>query len=69
MLEVTKKYKRALDLLQVEDGPLMTYLNQRIGGKKGLGPPMEGDWDNLCYFVKFFKVFCDVTIKISSTLY
>jgi hypothetical protein len=31
MLEVTEKYKRALDLLQEKDGPLMTYLNQIIG--------------------------------------
>jgi hypothetical protein len=69
MLEVAEKYKRAFDLLQEEDRPLLTYLNQKIGGKKGLGPPTEDDWDNVGHFVKFLKVFYDVTLKISGTLY
>ena len=47
----------------------MGLLNKRIGGEKGLGPPMEGDWDNVRHFVKFLRVFYDVTIKISGTLY
>jgi hypothetical protein len=69
MLEVAEKYKRTFDLLQEEDRPLSTFLNQKIGGKKGWGPPTEDDWDNVLYFVKFLKVFYDVTLKISGTLY
>ena len=30
---------------------------------------MEGDWDNVCNFVKFLKVFYDITIKIYGTFY
>ena len=32
MLEVVELYKRVLDLLQEEDGPLMSYLHQSNGG-------------------------------------
>jgi hypothetical protein len=68
MLEVTEKYEMAFDLLQEEDGPLMTYLKQRIGGKKGLGPPIEGDWDNIHHFVKFLKVFMMWPLKFQEHL-
>jgi hypothetical protein len=68
MLEVVEKYKRAFDLLQEEDGPLMSYLNQSSGGIKGLGPPNEDDWDNVRHFVKILKVFYDVIVKIYGSL-
>ena len=56
MLEAAKRYKRAFDLLQEEDRPLICYLNQSNGGRKGLGPPKEDDWDNDCHFVKFESI-------------
>ncbi|XP_059453467.1 zinc finger BED domain-containing protein RICESLEEPER 2-like [Corylus avellana] len=69
MLEVAEKYRRAFELLQEEDGPLMRYLNRTVGGRKGLGPPKEDDWNNVRHFVHFLKVFYDVTMKISGSLY
>jgi hypothetical protein len=69
LLEVAEKYKRAFEFLQEEDGLLMRYLNRTIGGRKGLVPPKEDDWSNIHHFVQFFKVFYDVTMKISGSLY
>jgi hypothetical protein len=37
--------------------------------KKGLGPPSDEDWANVRHFIKNLKVFYDVTMKISGSLY
>jgi hypothetical protein len=69
MLEVAEKYRRAFDLLQQEDGALMRYLNKSVKGRMGLGPPREDDWSNIHLFVQFLRVFYDVTLKLSGSLY
>jgi hypothetical protein len=47
----------------------MHYLNQTVGGRKRLRRPKEDDWSNIRHFVQFLKVFYDVTMKISGSLY
>jgi hypothetical protein len=61
--------QKCVDLLQEEDGPLMSYLLESSGVRKGLGPPINDDWDNVHHFVKFLKVFYNVTMKIYGSLY
>ena len=38
-------------------------------GKKILGPPDFKDWENVKVFVKFLKLFYEVTLRFSSSLY
>jgi hypothetical protein len=69
MLEVAEKYKKAFDLLQEEDEAFMSHMLDTSGGRRGLGPPTDDDWKKISCFVKFLKVFYDVTMKISGSLY
>ena len=38
-------------------------------GKKILGPPNFEDWDNVKVFVKFLKLFYEVTLRFFGSLY
>jgi hypothetical protein len=69
MLEVAVKYERAFDLMIDEDSNFVTYLCDDGPGKKGLGLPNDDDWANVRHFIKFLKVFYDVTVQISASLY
>ena len=45
------------------------FLDDGSGGKKKLGPLDFEDWDNVKVFVKFLKLFFEVTLRFSSSLY
>ena len=47
----------------------MLLLQRGDHGNKRIGPPTIDDWKNVAVFVKFLKVFYDVTAKISGSLY
>ncbi|XP_062151830.1 zinc finger BED domain-containing protein RICESLEEPER 2-like [Alnus glutinosa] len=64
MLEVAVKYERAFDLMIDEDSNFVTYLCDDGPGKRGLGLPNDDDWANVQHFIKFLKVFYDVTMQI-----
>ncbi|KAK9930569.1 hypothetical protein M0R45_027604 [Rubus argutus] len=40
---------------------------EQTRSKKRVGPPVEEDWDRAAIFVKFLKVFYDVTLRISAS--
>jgi hypothetical protein len=38
-------------------------------GRRGLGPPTFEDWESVRVFLKFLKLFYDVTMRLSGSLY
>jgi hypothetical protein len=69
MLEVPVKYERVFDLMIDKDSNFVTYLCDDGPGKKGLGLPNDDNWANVRHFIKLLKVFYDVTVHISGSLY
>jgi hypothetical protein len=69
MLNVAMKYERAFDLMIDEDSNFVTYLCDDGPEKKGLGLPNDDDWANVRHLIKFLKVFYNVTMQISGSLY
>ena len=68
MLKVAEQYQGAFDLLQKDDGQFVSQLSVG-GGGGGLGPPTFDDWDIVRAFMKFLKLFYEVTLRISGSLY
>ena len=66
MLKVAEQYQGAFDLLQEDDGQFVSQLSE---GGGGLGLPTFGDWDIVRAFMKFLKLFYEVTLRISGSLY
>jgi hypothetical protein len=66
---VAEKYERAFNLMLNEDLNFGNYLCEDGGGKRGLGLPVDNDWNNVWHFTKFLQVFYDVTIQILGSLY
>nr|KYP45684.1 Putative AC transposase [Cajanus cajan] len=58
MLEATLKYKKAFDLLEMQDNKYVEDLH------KGKGVPLESDWNDAHLLVPFLKMFYDTTIRI-----
>ena len=72
MLKVAEQYQGAFDLLQEDDGQFVSQLSGGGGGGGGgcgLGPPTFDDWDIVRVFMKFWKLFYEVTLRISGSLY
>ena len=62
MLENAEKIQRAFERLHVNDAQYIRYFLDDGSGKKILGPPNFEDWDNVKVFVKFLKLFYEVTL-------
>jgi len=55
--------------MEEEDGYFVSMLFEGGQGRRGLGPPTFEDWENFRVFLKFLKLFYDVTIRLSGSLY
>ncbi|KAL0315404.1 UNVERIFIED_CONTAM: Zinc finger BED domain-containing protein RICESLEEPER 2 [Sesamum radiatum] len=80
MLNAAENFEKAFERLGDEEQKFIKYfdcyeLNQEeCEGKKGkvnkvIGPPMDMDWINVRNFMKFLKIFYNVTLKFSSSSY
>jgi hypothetical protein len=69
MLEAAEKCQYALHLMEEEDGYFVFTMFEGGQGRRGLGPPTFKDWENVRVFLKFLKLFYDVTIRLSGSLY
>jgi len=82
MLDAALKFKKAFKRM-VEDlnSPFMAYFKepneevdedgvvQTNSRQSRVGPPTDVDWDNAKVFVRFLKVFYEVTLKVSASLH
>ncbi|BFG34962.1 hypothetical protein CerSpe_212360 [Prunus speciosa] len=82
MLDVALKYKKAFVRMgEDEDNPFLAYFKEPehevdedgvvVSNTKhiSIGPPSEDDWENGTVFVKFLRVFYEVTLKVSASLH
>jgi hypothetical protein len=67
MLDVTLKYREVFELMLDEDGHFILYLGEEGHGRRGLGPPTLEDWEHIRHFVKFLKLFYEVTVRMSGS--
>ena len=66
MLEAAEKYEKAYERLEEDDSRFTLYFldDENIGG-----PPDQSDWENARVFVRFLKVFYQVTLRLSGSSY
>jgi hypothetical protein len=70
MLDVAEKFQGAFELMQEEeDEHLLNYHRDDGLGKGELETLTCADWDTIRRFVKFLKMFYDVALHMSNTLY
>jgi hypothetical protein len=69
MLEGAEKCQSAFELMEEHDGNYVSSLSDEKSGKKGLGPPNYDDWARIRIFLKFLKLFYEVTMRLSGSLY
>jgi hypothetical protein len=55
--------------MEDEDGHFVSTLFEEEQWRRGLGPPTFDDWKNVKPFLKFLKLFYDVTMRLSGSLY
>ncbi|KAG2673861.1 hypothetical protein I3760_13G109300 [Carya illinoinensis] len=65
MLETAQEYKAAFQLLGAEDIQYVKYFDEHGGLRK----PIDDDWEVVATFVDFLRLFYEVTLKLSSSLY
>lgn len=68
LLEDAEKFQKAFDRLEDEDTDYLVYFGA-VDDDKNVGPPNNQDWDNARVFVKFLKIFYNVTLAFSGSLY
>ncbi|XP_061998904.1 zinc finger BED domain-containing protein RICESLEEPER 2-like [Rosa rugosa] len=76
MLDTTLEFKKAFERLYDDDERFRNYFDEdeveiasgRRVPMKRVGPPIDTDWDNAAIFVKFLKVFYNVTFNVSASL-
>jgi len=64
MLEGAEKYQSAFELMEEHDGNYVSSLFDENSGRKGLGPPNYDDWARIMIFLKFLKLFYEVTMQL-----
>jgi hypothetical protein len=69
MLECAKKCESAFELMEKHDGNYVSSLFDEKNAKNSLGPPTYDDWAHIRIFLKFLKLFYDVTMRLSESLY
>ncbi|KAM1011784.1 hypothetical protein ACFX2C_047087 [Malus domestica] len=82
MLDVALKFKKAFATMAEDvESPFVAYFKEvedekdedgviiacQIKGRKRVGPPTEEDWLKVEAFVKFLRVFYDVTLRVSAS--
>ena len=65
MLDAAEKFEAAFVRLQYHDAKYKKHFEK----EKIKGPPEKEEWSRLRVFVKFLKMFYDVTLKFSESLY
>ena len=65
MLDAVEKFEAAFVRLQYHDAEYKKHFEK----KKINGPPEKEDWNRARVFVKFLKMFYDVTLKFSRSLH
>ncbi|KAF7839307.1 zinc finger BED domain-containing protein RICESLEEPER 2-like [Senna tora] len=66
MLDSALKFEKAFSRYESQDAH---YVLEHLGEGKRRGIPAREDWENARIFVKFLKVFYDVTTAVSGTLF
>ena len=66
MLEATEKYQKAFERLEDEDSDYTIYFME---DSKREGPPSNDDWNNARAFTNFLRIFYDVTLSFSGSLF
>ena len=66
MLETAENFQKAFERLEEQN---TQYVLEFVGDDRKKGPPLVEDWDNARVFVKFLKIFFDVTLRISGSLF
>ncbi|XP_050104701.1 zinc finger BED domain-containing protein RICESLEEPER 2-like [Malus sylvestris] len=81
MLDVALKFKKVFSTMaEDEENPLLAYFKEvedekdedgviivcQTKGRKRVGPPTEEDWSKAKVFVKFLRVFYDMTLRVSA---
>ncbi|KAF7824055.1 zinc finger BED domain-containing protein RICESLEEPER 2-like [Senna tora] len=66
MLDRALKFEKAFSRYESQDAH---YVLEHLGEGKSRGIPTRKDWENARIFVKFLKVFYDVTNVVSGTLF
>ncbi|CAL2260675.1 unnamed protein product [Prunus armeniaca] len=82
MLDAALKFKKAFTRMAEDlNSPFMAYFKEadEVVDEDGVvqtnsrqcrvGPPTDVDWDNATVFVRFLKVFYEVTLKVSASLH
>ncbi|KAK9265824.1 hypothetical protein L1049_001791 [Liquidambar formosana] len=81
MLEAAEKFQKAFEQLEEGDLRYLSFFKEdkdeneggkgrgRGRGRKRIGLPTMDDWDNARVFVRFLKLFYNVTLKFSGSLY
>ena len=69
MLDVALKFQKAFMTYKEEDEKYLGHFFEEENGKRRVGPPMGDDWENVNVFVKFLKIFYEITLKVSAPLY
>ena len=65
MLDATEKFEAAFVMLQYPDAKYKKHFEK----EKIKGPPEKEDWNTTRVFVKFLKMFYNVTLKFSGSLH
>ena len=65
MLDTTEKFEAAFVRLQYHDAKY----KKKFEKEKIKGPPEKEDWNRARVFVKFLKMFYDVTLNFSGSLH
>ena len=64
MLETAEKFQKAFDRMYEDDAKFRDYFRD-----DALGRPDDFDWENVRIFIKFLRLFYNITLKFSGSLY
>ena len=71
MLEAAEKFETAFDRMHEEDVEFSSYFMEvdGNGNQKHIGPPKGKDWVNVRMFCNFLRLFYEVTLRFSGSLF
>lgn len=68
MLEAAERFKKAFRRMESEDYSYLSFFDDDPGPGH-MRPPKAREWETMRVFVKFFRVFYDITNIFSRSLY
>ena len=71
MLEAVEKFETAFDRMHEENVEFSSYFMEVNGNgkQKLIGPPKGEDWVNVGMFCNFLRLFYEVTLRFSDSLF